>query len=160
MTDTDAAGTAAGAPATPSPAREPLLAPITRWTIIVHAALLAAQPFLAGAMLDAMSPTPQLAHKYIAMTLVAVSAVQVLLALAAWKGKASWPKAVFTVSTALFVAELGQFTLGHMNLSMAMHIPLGILVLALGVYLAVRYGRKPQANPRANPQAPSPGSPE
>lgn len=159
MTNTDPAAPGAASGAGPGDersaallTREPLIAVLTRWTLIVHAALLAAQPFLAGAMLDAMSPTPQLAHKYVAMALVAVAIVQVLLTLATWKGRAGWPKAAFTTSAALAVAELAQFTLGHMNLSMAMHIPLGILVLALGVYIAVRYGRAPQA--------PSPGSPE
>lgn len=38
--------------------------------------------------------------------------------------------------------KLVQVTLGPLSLSTAMHIPLGIVSLALGLYLAVRYARR------------------
>lgn len=119
------------------------VAALTRWTLILHAALLAAQPFLAGAMLDAMSPSPQTMHRMVAMTVVAVAIVQVLLTLAAWKGRARWPRDAFNLSLLLLGLELVQFTLGHLSLGMALHIPLGIASLAVGVYLAVRFARRP-----------------
>ncbi|MCS3427501.1 hypothetical protein [Leucobacter aridicollis] len=119
------------------------VAALTRWTLILHAALLAAQPFLAGAMLDAMSPNPQTMHRMVAMTVVAVAIVQVLLTLAAWKGRAGWPRDAFNLSLLLLGLELVQFTLGHLSLGMALHIPLGIASLAAGVYLAVRFARRP-----------------
>lgn len=137
-----AAQAAASGPNT-APSREGMLSRLTRWVFIAHAALLAAQPFLAGAMLDAMSPEPQNMHRMVAMGIVAVALVQLLLALVLWKGKAGWPKAAFTGSAGLCALELVQFTIGHLSLAMSMHIPLGIATLALGIYLAVRYGLRP-----------------
>lgn len=131
---------------TASAPREGVLSITTRWVLVLHTALLAAQPFLAGAMLDAMSPEPQTMHRMVAMTLVAVSIVQVVLTLVLWKGRAAWPKEVFQWSAVLLVLELIQFTLGHLSLAMAMHIPLGIASLAFGVFIAVRFGRR---NPAA-----------
>ena len=118
-----------------------VLSTLTRWVLVLHAALLAAQPFLAGAMLDAMSPEPQTMHRMVAMTVVTVGLAQVLLTLAAWKGRSAWPQRAFLGSLVLWIAELVQFTLGHLSLAMSVHVPLGIASLAGGVYLAVRYGR-------------------
>ncbi|MFF8818476.1 MULTISPECIES: hypothetical protein [Leucobacter] len=122
------------------------VAAVARWTLILHAALLAAQPFLAGAMLDAMSPSPQTMHRIVAMTVVAIAIVQVFVTLAAWKGRAGWPRDAFHLSLMLLGLELVQFTLGHLSLGMALHIPLGIASLAAGVYIAVRFARRPVTN--------------
>lgn len=118
---------------------------ITRWVLILHAALLAAQPFLAGAMLDAMSPDPQTMHRMVAMTVVTVGLVQIVMAIVVWKGRAAWPRDLLNLSLILWVLELGQFSLGHLSLGMAVHIPLGILVLAIGVFLVFRYARRAPA---------------
>ncbi|MFC5338821.1 hypothetical protein [Leucobacter denitrificans] len=118
-----------------------VVAAVTRWFLIVHAALLIAQPILAGAMLDAMSPAPQQMHRMVAMTLTGVGLVQILMTWWAWKGKSQWPKAAFTGSIALSALELGQFTLGHLSLGMSVHLPLGVLVLVIGVYLAFKHAR-------------------
>lgn len=128
------------------PGGAPVLSATTRSVLIVHAALLAAQPFLAGAMLDAMSAMPQTMHNMVAMTIVAVGLVQIGLTWWAWKGKASWPREALVGSLMLWGLELGQFTLGHLTMAMAMHIPLGITVLALGVYLAVKFTREPSVD--------------
>ena len=122
------------------------LGTVTRAVLVVHAALLAAQPFLAGAMLDAMSATPQTMHNYVAMTVVALGIVQIGLTWWAWKGKAAWPREAFFGSLVLWVLELGQFTLGHLTVAMSIHIPLGITVLAIGVYMAVKFTRIPAAS--------------
>lgn len=143
-TDRDDSGTAGPAAAETAPTNS-AVAVIARWILILHAALLAAQPFLAGAMLDAMSPNPQTMHRMVAMTVVAVAIVQVFVMLAAWKGKAGWPRDAFNLSLLLLGLELVQFTLGHLSLGMALHIPLGIATLACGVYLAVKYARRAPA---------------
>lgn len=115
---------------------------IARWTLIVHVALLAAQPFLAGAMLDAMSADAQLWHRNVAMSLVTVGLVQVFATLAAWKGAAAWPRDAFWASLAMWVIELVQFSLGHLSISMAVHVPLGIALLGIALYLAFTYARR------------------
>ncbi len=120
-------------------------AAITRWVLILHAALLAAQPFLAGAMLDAMSPDPQTMHRMVAMTVVTVSIVQIVMALIVWKGQAAWPRDLLNWSLILCLLELGQFSLGHLSIGMSVHIPLGITVLAIGLFLAFRYARRSPA---------------
>ncbi|KUF06439.1 hypothetical protein [Leucobacter sp. G161] len=120
-------------------------AAITRWVLILHAALLAAQPFLAGAMLDAMSPDPQTMHRMVAMTVVTVSIVQIVMALIVWKGQAAWPRDLVNWSLILCLLELGQFSLGHLSIGMSVHIPLGITVLAIGLFLAFRYARRSPA---------------
>lgn len=132
-------GSAAATPKSSAP--KTVLSGITRWILIVHAALLAAQPILAGAMLDAMSPEPQTMHRMIAMTILSLSIVQVCVVFAAWRGKSAWPKAAFTGSAVLLALEIAQFTLGHLSLGMSVHIPLGILVLVIGVFLAFKYAR-------------------
>lgn len=133
MTDTSAT--------LPGPAGRVLSAVIARWVILIHAALLAAQPFLAGALLDAMSPTPQIMHRMVAMTIVSVGFVQIFAARAAWKGRAGWAKSVYTGSIMLWLLELVQFSLGHLSIGLAVHIPLGILSLGIGLYLAWRFAR-------------------
>lgn len=115
---------------------------IARWTLIVHVALLAAQPFLAGAMLDAMSATAQTLHRDVAMSLVTVGLVQVVITLITWRGRAGWSRDAFWASLAMWIIELVQFTLGHLSLSMAVHIPLGIALLGLGLYLVFTYARR------------------
>lgn len=120
-------------------------ATITRWVLILHAALLAAQPFLAGAMLDAMSPDPQTMHRMVAMTVVTVGLIQIVMALIVWKGKAGWPRDLLNWTLILFVLELGQFSLGHLSVAMSVHIPLGITVLAIGLFLAFRYAHRSPA---------------
>lgn len=134
--------------------RGTVAAAITRWVLIVHAALLAAQPFLAGAMLDAMSPDPQTMHRMVAMTVVTVGLIQIGMALVVWKGAAGWSRELVGWSLVLWALELGQFTLGHLSVGMSVHIPLGIAVLALGLFLAFRYARRapvPAASPVASP---------
>lgn len=119
-----------------------ITAALTRWTLIVHAALIAAQPFLAGAMLDAMSANAQLWHRNTAMAIVTVGLVQLVLTLVAWRGKAHWPADAFWVSLAMWILELLQYTLGHQFISMSLHIPLGAALLVVSVFLALRYARR------------------
>ena len=140
MTDTSAG--------TDTRIREPRFAGVARSIFLLHAALLAAQPILAGALLDAMSPMPQQMHRFVAMTLVAVGFVQIFIARAAWKGRAAWAKTAYTGSVALWLIELVQFSLGHLSLGMSVHLPLGIVALGLGVYLAWRFGSR--ANPASD----------
>lgn len=133
---------APAAPAAPAAPGGRVTAAIARWTLIVHVGLLAAQPFLAGAMLDAMSATAQTLHRDVAMALVSVGLVQVIITLIAWRGAAGWPRDAFWASLAMWIIELVQFALGHLSLSMAVHIPLGIALLGLGLYLVYTYARR------------------
>lgn len=137
MTDTESAGTESERADTVR--RSPVASAIARWILIVHVALLAAQPILAGAMLDAMSPEPQTMHRMVAMTVLGLGFVQIFVMLWVWKGAAGWPRVAFTGSIVLWALEVAQFTLGHLSLGMSVHIPLGILVLGIGLYLAFKF---------------------
>lgn len=119
------------------------IAAIARWTLIVHVGLLAAQPFLAGAMLDAMSPNAQTLHRDVAMALVSVGLVQLVVVFVARK-RAAWPIDAVWASLAMWIIELVQFSLGHLSLSMAVHVPLGIALLGMGIYLALTHARRTQ----------------
>lgn len=151
MTDTSVTPPAGPAgPAGPAATRGSLAATIARTVFYLHAALLAAQPFLAGALLDAMSPAPQVMHRMVAMTIVSVALIQIFAALAAVKGRSRWARGAYTGSIALCLIELVQFSLGHLSIGLAVHIPLGIFSLGFGVYLVWRYARP--TNPHRAPQ--------
>ncbi len=131
--------------ARPSRARR-LLGALARWVLIVHAALLVAQPFIAGTMLDGRSADAQAWHLNIGMALPAIGFVQIIVTLLAWR-LARWPQGAFTGSIAVWVLELAQFFIGYLGMPLAMHIPLGLFVVAAGVGMAYAYGYR--AVPRA-----------
>ncbi len=130
--------------ATDDPAARPhvsrrLLGAIARWVLIVHAALLVVQPFIAGTMLDGRSADAQAWHLNIGMALPTIGFVQILVTLFAWR-LTRWPQGAFTGSIALWILELAQFYTGYLGLPLAMHIPLGLLLVVVGVGMAYTYG--------------------
>lgn len=135
----------------PTPSRQTTspLAYVARWVIIVHAALIVAQPFIAGVMLDGASAVAQAWHLNLGMFLVTFGFVQVAATALAWKFS-GWPQNAFTGSIAIWVLEIAQFFIGYLGMPLAMHIPLGIgLVLAalLMVYLYARRSPLPEPAP-------------
>lgn len=124
--------------ARPSGARR-LLGTLARWVLIMHAALLVAQPFIAGTMLDGRSADAQAWHLNIGMALPTIGFVQIIVTLLAWR-LARWPQGAFTGSIAVWVLELAQFFIGYLGMPLAMHIPLGLLLVVVGVGMAYYYG--------------------
>lgn len=116
-----------------------LLGAIARWILIVHAALLVAQPFIAGTMLDGRSADAQAWHLNIGMALPTIGFAQIVVTLLAWR-LARWPQGAFTGSIAVWVLELAQFFIGYLGMPLAMHIPLGLLLVVVGVGMAYTYG--------------------
>lgn len=136
---------------TPPPsALRPFVAMLARWLLFVHAALLVAQPFIAGTMLDGRSPDAQAWHLNIGMTLPTIGFVQVLVTLLAWR-VSGWPLGAFTSSIAVWLLELAQFFIGYLGMPLAMHVPLGVLLVAAGVGMAYYYGRRPTGGAGAAP---------
>ncbi len=115
-----------------------LLRAIVRWVLIVHAALLVVQPFIAGTMLDGRSAGAQAWHLNIGMALPAIGFLQIVVTLLAWR-LARGPQGAFTGSIAVWLLELAQFFIGYLGLPLAMHIPLGLLVVVAGVGMAYYY---------------------
>lgn len=125
-----------------------LLEAIARCVLIVHAALLVAQPFIAGTMLDGRSADAQAWHLNIGMALPTIGFVQIIVTLLAWR-LARWPQGAFTGSIAVWVLELAQFFIGYLGMPLAMHIPLGLLLVVTGVGITYAYGYRTARNATA-----------
>lgn len=105
-----------------------------RIVLVLHAALIVAQPILAGYFLsgnvDAMN-----IHGPIGSSVWLVALIQFVVAAIYWLGGGgrSWP----TVLTAvLFVAEFVQLVFGYQR-NFAVHIPLGTAIVITVVWMAV-----------------------
>ncbi len=131
-----------------------LLEALARWVLIVHAALLVAQPFIAGTMLDGRSADAQAWHLNIGMALPTIGFVQIIVTLLAWR-LAHWPQGAFTGSIAVWVLELAQFFIGYLGMPLAMHIPLGLLLVVAGVGMAYYYGYRAAPAQRADSAQPA-----
>ncbi|MEV8374669.1 hypothetical protein AB0P21_18150 [Kribbella sp. NPDC056861] len=111
---------------------------ITLWllriTLLLHAALVVAQPILAGYFLsgevDAMAW-----HGPIGSSLFLIATLQLVAALLyRWPGRGRlWPALVTLV---LIVAELTQVTFGYAQ-NFAVHIPLGTTIVITVVWMTV-----------------------
>ncbi|MEJ2887507.1 hypothetical protein [Actinomycetospora aeridis] len=112
---------------------ERLAAGAFRVVAVLHAVMAVAQPVAAGAVLQA-SATGLVVHQAVGGTLLLVAMLQVPLAVLAWRpGRLSpWPIAV---SVGLVVAETAQVALGYTGV-LAVHVPLGVAVVAAAVGLA------------------------
>lgn len=110
-----------------------LLVAAFRVVAVLHAAMTVAQAFAAGALLQA-SDAGLVVHQAVGGTLLLVAMLQVPLAVLAWRpGRLSpWPIAV---SVLLVVAETAQVAIGHTGL-LAVHVPLGVAIVATAVALA------------------------
>jgi len=105
-----------------------------RITLLLHAALIIAQPILAGYFLsgdvDAIT-----AHGSIGSTVWMVAMIQIVTALLYWRpgGGRLWPALVTVV---LFFAEFVQLTYGYLQ-NFAVHVPLGTAIVIAVVWMAV-----------------------
>ena len=105
-----------------------------RIVLVVHAALVAAQPILAGYFLsgnvDAMN-----IHGPIGSSVWMVALIQIVVAALYWmpgRGRI-WP-ALLTV--VVFLAEFVQLTFGYLQ-NFAVHVPLGTAIVITVVWMAV-----------------------
>ncbi|WP_433162132.1 hypothetical protein [Kribbella sp. CA-247076] len=105
-----------------------------RITLLLHAALVVAQPILAGYFLsgevDAMN-----VHSPIGSTLWMLAMIQFVVAVLYWMpgGGRSWP---LLLTAVLFVAEFVQLTFGHLQ-NFAVHVPLGTAIVVTVVWMTV-----------------------
>lgn len=116
---------------------------------IIHAALVIAQPILAGMSLEGNNSALDL-HYANGMLIMMVACIQTMAALLWWKFGGG-PSRAITVSLVLLIAEVIQFLLGDSG-SFAIHLPLGIFVLfgalgACGMAFGDRSSRKPDGEP-------------
>lgn len=104
-----------------------------RVVAVLHAVMTVVQAFAAGALLQA-SDAGLVVHQAVGGTLLLVAMLQVPLAVLAWRpGRLSpWPIAV---SGALVVAETAQVAIGYVGV-LAVHVPLGVAIVATAVALA------------------------
>ncbi|MFC5063967.1 hypothetical protein [Actinomycetospora atypica] len=107
---------------------------VFRGVTVLHAAMTVVQPIAAGALLQA-STVGLVVHRAVGGTLLLIAAVQVLAALLAWRpgGLPAWPIAV---TAGLVVVETAQVALGATGV-LAVHVPLGVVVVGAAVGLAV-----------------------
>ncbi|GAB2630893.1 hypothetical protein [Kribbella swartbergensis] len=105
-----------------------------RITLLLHAALVVAQPILAGYFLsgevDAMN-----VHGPIGSTLWMISMIQVVVALFYWLagGGRGWP---LLLTVVLFFAEFVELTFGYLQ-NFAVHVPLGTAIVVTVVWMTV-----------------------
>lgn len=108
--------------------------PFRAWAVL-HGVLVLVQVGAAGALLDAVD-TALAWHGGVGGSLILVAMVQTVLAVpAAWPGGLpAWPGAV---SAALVVADVAQVAIGHGGY-LAVHVPLGIAIVAAQLAVTVR----------------------
>lgn len=129
----------------------------TLWTLriasVIQAALLAAQPVLAGRFLDGDYPSLS-THGNVGLGLMGVAWLVVVAAVLAWRpGRLpGWPAAVAAALALLLPMQLGM---GHARF-LAVHLVLGVGLVAAGVVLAGwawRPGRARRSYRPATPRA-------
>jgi hypothetical protein len=122
-----------------------------RAVAVLHAVLAVVQPVAAGAVLQASVAGLEV-HRAVGSVVGLVGMVLVPLAVLAWRpGRLpAWPIAV---AVGLVVAEVAQIALGYTGL-LAVHVPLGVAIVATSVALAWWVLR---ARPEIAPGAPATG---
>lgn len=100
----------------------------------MHAALVVAQPFLAGMFLSGLVDAIQV-HGIIGSTLPALGLLQIIAAVLLWRpGRGPlWP---LQISSVLFFAEGFQVLMGYTG-ALAMHLPLGVAIVASTVAMFI-----------------------
>ncbi|ADB34962.1 hypothetical protein Kfla_5958 [Kribbella flavida DSM 17836] len=121
---------------------------LLRLVLLWHAALVIAQPILAGYFLSGESDAIAL-HSPIGSTLWMVAALQFVAAVLYWRpgGGRLWPA---LVTLALFFADFVQLVFGHQQ-NFTVHVPLGTAIVTTVVLMTVwsfragaRRGRHPE----------------
>jgi hypothetical protein len=128
--------------------RRPWMRTLFRWFVTAAAVFAFAQAALAGAYLGGHYDALGL-HGVNAMIALVAAFGATVLGVLVWKpgGGAWWPAAV---SAGVFLAENAQTGLGYARLT-AVHIPLGVAIIAGLLVLTLRAWRPAAAAPPAEP---------
>ena len=111
-----------------------------RITLLLHTALVGAQPILAGYYLSGDADAMNL-HSPIGSSLWMFSMIQFLIALLYWRaGGRLWPTGATVL---LFVAEFLQLIFGYLQ-NFAVHVPLGTAIV-IGVVALTIWSFRPGA---------------
>jgi hypothetical protein len=111
-----------------------------RVTAGVHALAICLQPVFAGVYLNG-SPSGLRMHEPIGLALAFLGLGQLLLALIWWRTGGRWTAPV--VSLLIMAGEVFQIAMGYSR-QLAMHVPLGIALVAITVAFAVSVNRRRQ----------------
>lgn len=105
-----------------------------RAVLVLHAALAVLQPVMAGIYLSGEADAMTNLHSPIGSTLWMLAILQILVAGIYWR--AGGRPVPFWVSTGLLIAEFVQLVLGSTH-QVAIHVPLGTLIVTTAVGLAI-----------------------
>jgi hypothetical protein len=140
----------------PEPDRRPSWALILFQVVATaQAVLVVMQPVLAGRFLSGDYPSLR-AHQLNGLVLTGFAAVQLLVALLAW-GVSRVPPVLAVLSGVLFILDGLQVSLGFTR-ALAVHVPLGVLILGGAVGVASRAWRTRAGARRAAPAMVGAGS--
>jgi len=103
-----------------------------RATVLIHTALLGAQPVLIGLFLSGDSTKLQ-AHSTVGSAILTACAAQGVAAILVWR-PGRWSIRPFAITLAMFIAELIQLTAGYAR-NLGLHVPLGVALVTTGVIL-------------------------
>jgi hypothetical protein len=118
---------------------------VLRWVAVLHTLALVIQPVLAGVYLGGDADAVRL-HSFNAIVVTGLDVLQLICAIVfTWKGHGrSWP--IYT-SLGIALAVEVQVGVGFERI-MAIHVPLGVTIIALQVLLTVWLFRPAAATPR------------
>ncbi|MFF0264872.1 hypothetical protein [Kribbella sp. NPDC004536] len=104
----------------------------------LHAVAVCLQPVLAGVYLDG-SPAGMRMHEPTGLVLVALGAIQLLAATFWWRRGGRWTAAA--AGLLIVVGEVVQVSMGYSR-QLAIHIPLGVALVASAVAFAIWVNRR------------------
>jgi hypothetical protein len=107
----------------------------------LHAVAICAQSVFAGIYLNG-SPGGLRMHEPTGLAIVFLGLAQLLVATIWWRGGGQWQAVV--VSLLIWVGEVAQVVMGYSR-QLAIHIPLGIALVATAVAFAVWISRQREA---------------
>jgi hypothetical protein len=118
---------------------------VLRWVAVLHTLALVIQPVLAGVYLSGDADAMQL-QSVNALVVTGLDVIQLICAIVfTWKGRGrSWP--IYT-SLGIALAVEVQVGVGFERM-MAIHVPLGVSIIALQLLLTVWLFRPAAATPR------------
>lgn len=115
---------------------------VLRVTAGLHAVVICLQPVFAGIYLDG-SPGGMRMHEPTGLAIVFLGLAQLLVATIWWRAGGRWQAAA--VSLLIWVGEVVQVSMGYSR-QLAIHIPLGIALVATTVALAFWINRRRPAD--------------
>ncbi|WUJ72687.1 hypothetical protein OG809_05325 [Kribbella soli] len=115
---------------------------VLRVTAGLHAVVICLQPVFAGIYLDG-SPGGMRMHEPTGLAIVFLGLAQLLVATIWWRAGGRWQAAA--ASLLIWVGEVVQVSMGYSR-QLAIHIPLGIALVATSVALAFWINRRRPAD--------------